>query len=79
LESFLRDIVSHQEFWSEQFFDFFAIPGECIMSLLDEKERYFCQPKSQIYAEAAGINLKSRTDSYQRNTASRSLSLSHQH
>lgn len=78
LENFLRDIVTHQELWSEQFFDFFAIPGQCLITLLDEKERYFSQPKSKIYAEAAGISLKHRTDSYRRNTNSRSLSLSQQ-
>jgi hypothetical protein len=75
LENFLKDIVTHQELWTEQFFDFFAIPGECLTTLLDEKERYFSQPKSKIYAEAAGINLKHRTDSYRRNTNSRSLSV----
>ena len=40
-------------------FDFFMVPGEYLITLLDEKERYFNQPKSMIYQDK-----KKRSDSY---------------
>ena len=49
LERFLKMISSMQVLWTETVFDFFAIPGEYLTTLLDEKERYFNQPKSMIY------------------------------
>ena len=36
--------------------------------MLYEKERYFSQPKSQIYAQIAGLDGKKRNDSYRRVT-----------
>lgn len=51
MERFLRAVTARQEFWSEYLFDFLMIPGDYVVTLLDEKERYLCQPKSTIYAK----------------------------
>ena len=73
LERFLRIVTSKQEFWSEFVFDFFLIPAEYLITLLDEKDRFFSQPKSMIYQSS-----KKRHDSYVRSNSGRNdRSLSH--
>ena len=64
MERFLRAVTARQEFWSEYLFDFFVIPGDYVVTLLDEKERYLCQPKSNIYASK-----QNRHNSYARNSS----------
>jgi hypothetical protein len=61
LERFLRILTSKQEFWSEYLFDFYLIPADYLMILLDEKERFLSLPKSMIYSSS-----KKRHDSYVR-------------
>ena len=71
LERFLRAVTARQEFWSEYLFDFFLIPGDYVVTLLDEKERFTSQPRSMIYASTQNRhNSYSRSSSLKRSIAS---------
>jgi hypothetical protein len=53
MERFLRAITAKQEFWSDYLLDFLLIPGEYLITLLEEKDRFLCLPKSRIYGSTA--------------------------
>jgi len=70
LERFLRAVTARQEFWSEYLFDFFLIPGDYVVTLLDEKERFTSQPRSMIYASA-----QNRHNSYAKSSSLKGITV----